>query len=224
MRQREMAIRAAMGAVRGRLIRQLLTESMVLALFGGAGGLMLGTWATGSISSLLPTSTFPINLDLSFDWRVFVYALVAALLTGTLVGVWPAWRSGKTDLGVVLQGSGRSDTAGVSRHRIRSVLVVAQVSGSLVLLIVAGLFVRSLMRAQHTYLGFDPDHVLNISLNPQEMGYEQARTKSFYRDLEAKTRALPGVQSVSAAFSVPMGTTTSGAHVYIERRPLAPGE
>jgi putative ABC transport system permease protein len=224
MRQREMAIRAAMGAGRARLIRQLLTESMVLAVFGAAGGLILGEWATGSIGSLLPASTFPIHLDLSFDWRVFAYALGAAVLTGALVGIWPAWRAGKADLNVVLQGSGRSDTAGVSRHRIRSVLVVAQVGGSLVLLIVAGLFVRSLMHAQHAYLGFDPDHVLNLTLDPKEVGYDDARTKNFYRDLEAKTRALPGAQSVSMAFSVPMGTSNSGTQVYIERQLLAPGQ
>jgi predicted permease len=224
MRQREMAIRAAMGAGRARLIRQLLTESMVLAGFGAAGGLILGEWATGSIGSLLPASTFPIHLDLSFDWRVFAYALGAAVITGALVGIWPAWRAGKADLNVVLQGSGRSDTAGVSRHRIRSVLVVAQVGGSLVLLIVAGLFVRSLMHAQHAYLGFDPDHVLNLTLDPKEVGYDDARTKNFYRDLEARTRALPGAQSVSMAFSVPMGTSNSGTQVYIERQLLAPGQ
>jgi predicted permease len=224
MRQREMAIRAAMGAGRARLIRQLLTESMVLALLGAVGGLILGEWATGSIGSMLPASSFPVHLDLSFDWRVFAYALTAAVLTGTLVGVWPAWRSGKADLNMVLQGSGRSDTAGVSKHRVRSVLVVAQVGGSLVLLIVAGLFVRSLMHAQHAYLGFDPDHVLNLTLDPKEVGYDEARTKNFYRDLEAKTRALPGVQSVSMAYSVPMGTSNSGTQVYIESKPLAPGE
>jgi putative ABC transport system permease protein len=224
MRQREMAIRAAMGAGRARLMRQLLTESMVLALLGATGGLILGEWATGSISSMLPPSAFPVHLDLSFDWRVFAYALTAAVLTGTLVGVWPAWRSGKAELNMVLQGSGRSDTAGVSKHRVRSVLVVAQVGGSLVLLIVAGLFVRSLMRAQHAYLGFDPDHVLNVTLDPKEVGYDDARTKTFYHDLEAKTGALPGVQSVTMAYSVPMGTSNSGTLVYIEAKPLAPGQ
>jgi ABC-type antimicrobial peptide transport system permease subunit len=129
MRQRELAIRAAMGATRGRLMRQLLTESIVLALFGGVGGLMLGLWASGAIASLLPASRFPVSLDFSFDWRVFAYAMGAALLTGTLVGLWPALRAGRADVSGVLQGSGRSDTAGVSRHRLRSVLVVAQVGG-----------------------------------------------------------------------------------------------
>jgi predicted permease len=224
MRQREMAIRAAMGASRGRLIRQLLTESIMLALFGGIGGLLLGAWASGAITSLLPVSKLPIRLDFSFDWRVFAYALAAALLTGTLVGVWPALRAGRADVNGLLHGAGRSDTAGVSRHRVRSALVVVQVGGSLVLLIVAGLFVRSLARAQHAYLGFDPDHLLNVTLDPKEMGYDEVRTKNFYRDLEARVRALPGVQTVSSAFSVPMGNVSDGSSIYIEAHPLTPGQ
>jgi putative ABC transport system permease protein len=224
MRQREVAIRAALGASRGRLIRQLLTESIVLALFGGAGGLLLGQWACGAIASLLPDSRFPVRLDFSFDWRVFAYALAAALLTGTLMGMWPAWRAGRADVNGVLQGAGRSDTAGVNRHRVRSVLVVAQVGGSLVLLIVAGLFARSLMRAQRANLGFEPDHVLNVTLDPKEVGYDEARTKNFYRDLEARVRALPGVQTASLAFSVPMGNVNDASSIYIEGHPLAAGQ
>src|SRR3984885_6587960 len=180
MRKREMAIRAAMGASRARLIRQLLTESIVLALFGGVGGLLLGVWAGGAVASLLPPSRFPVRLDFSLDWRGFAYALEAALFTGTLVGVWPALRAGRTDMNGLLHGAGRSDTAGVSRHRVRSVLVVAQVAGSLVLLIVAGLFVRTLLRTQQAFLGFNPDHVLNVTLDPKEVGYDETRSKSFY--------------------------------------------
>jgi predicted permease len=224
MRQREMAIRAAMGASRGRLIRQLLTESIVLALLGASGGLLLGQWANASISSLLPASKFPVHLDFAFDWRVFAYALAAALITGALVGVWPALRAGRTDMNSVLHGAGRSDTAGVSRHRLRSVLVVVQVAGSLMLLIVAGLFVRSLSRAQHAYLGFEPDHVLNVVLDPKEVGYDGTRTKTFYGDLEARVRALPGVESVSLAYSVPMGDVNDGSSIYVEGHPLAPGQ
>jgi predicted permease len=224
MRQREMAIRAAMGANRWRLIRQMLTESILLALFGGIGGLTLGVWASSAVALLLPAGRFPVRLDFGFDWRVFVYAMAAALFTGAMVGLWPALRAGRADVNSVLQSGGRSDSAGVSRHRLRSVLVVAQVAGSLVLLIVAGLFVRSLMRAQRVYLGFDPDHVLNLTLDPKEVGYDEARTKNFYRDLEAKVRALPGVQSASLAFSVPMGTVNDGSSIYIEGQPPTPGQ
>ncbi len=224
MRQREMAIRAAMGASRLRLIRQLLTESIVLALFGGIAGLALGQWASGAIAALLPPSRFPVELNFSFDWRVFAYGMAAALVTGIVMGVWPALRGGRADVNAVLHSGGRSDTAGVSRHRVRSVLVVAQVAGSLVLLIVAGLFVRTLMRAQHAYLGFDADHVLNLTLDPTEVGYDETRTKTFYRDLEARARALPGVESASLAFSVPMGTVNDGSSIYIEGHMLPPGQ
>jgi predicted permease len=224
MRQREMAIRAAMGANRWRLIRQVLTESIMLSLFGGIAGLTLGVWASGAVGSILPAGRLPIRVDFGFDWRVFAYALAVALFSGAIVGLWPALRAGRADVNTVLQSGGRSDTAGVSRHRLRSVLVVAQVAGSLVLLIVAGLFVRSLMSAQHAYLGFEADHVLNLTLDPREVGYDDTRTKTFYHDLEARVRALPGVQSASLAYSVPMGPVQDGSLVYIEGQPPTPGQ
>ncbi len=224
VRQREMAIRAALGAGRSRLIRQLLTESIVLALFGGLGGLLLGNWATRVIPSLLPASKFPIHLSFAMDWRVFLYGFAAALLTGALMGLWPAFRAARIDVNAVLHGQGRSDSAGVGRHRLRSILVVAQVGGSLVLLIVAGLFVRTLMHAERDYLGFDPDHLLNLTLDPTEAGYDQTRAKTFYHDLEANVRALPGVENASLAFSVPMGVVSTGGQVYIEGRILPPNE
>jgi len=223
-RQREVAIRVALGASRGRLVRQLLTESIVLALAGGAAGLALGMWASGAVFDLLPPSKFPAWLDVSFDWRVFTYVLSATVLTGALAGLWPAWRARKADVNSVLQAGGRSDTSGVGRHRVRSVLVVAQVGGSLVLLIVAGLFVRTLFSAQRAYMGFDPDNVLNLTLDAGEMGYDEARTKGFYQELEARVRALPGVQSVSLAFSVPMGEVNDGSQIYVEGHPLASGQ
>ena len=224
MRQREMAIRAAMGASRWRLIRQMLTESILLSLCGGLGGLTLGVWGSSAVGTLLPVGRIPIRVDFGFDWRVFAYALAAALFTGTVVGLWPALRAGRADVNSVLQSGGRSDTAGAGRHRLRSVLVVAQVAGSLVLLIVAGLFVRSLISSQHAYMGFDADHVLNLSLDPREVGYDETRTKTFYHDLEAKVRALPGVQSASLAFSVPMGDVNDGSLIYVEGQPPTPGQ
>ncbi len=224
MRQREVAIRVAMGASRARLVRQLLTETIALALAGGAGGLALGMWASKAVFALLPPSKFPVWLDLSFDWRVFAYVLTATVLTGALAGVWPALRARCADVNGMLQAGGRSDTAGVGRHRMRSVLVGVQVGGSLVLLIVAGLFLRTLFSAQRTNMGFDPHNVLNLTLDPKEMGYDDARTKGFYRELEARISALPGVQSASMAFSVPMGEVNDGSQIYIEGHPPAPGQ
>jgi putative ABC transport system permease protein len=223
VRRREVAIRAALGASRGRLVRQLLTESILMALLGGVGGVVLGGWASGAITSLLPKADLPLYLDFGFDWRVFAFALAAAASTGIVVGLWPALHSAGTDASAVLHEGGRSDTAGVGRHRVRSALVVAQVAGSLMLLIVAGLFVRSLSRIQHTNLGFDPDHLLNVLIDPHEIGYDTPRTKEFYRELEGRVRALPGVESASLAFSVPMGNYMDGRGIHVEGHPLALG-
>jgi len=229
VRQREMAIRAAVGASRGRLIRQMLTESLLLAFLGGIGGLVLGKWAIAASGSMLhsvttTTSNFGFRLDCSLDWRVFVYALGAAVFTGILVGVWPALRASRADVNAGLREGGRSDPAGVGRHGLRSVLVVAQVAGSLMLLIVAGLFVRSLQRAEHMYLGFDPDHVLNVTLDPHQIGYDETRAKTFYRELEHRIRALPVVQSASLASNVPLGMPSPSGPVYVEGYSLAGGQ
>jgi predicted permease len=224
-RQREMAIRVALGAGRGRLIRQLLTESLLLACLGGIGGLILGKWAIGASGSMLhsvisTTSGVGYRLDTSLDWRVFAYTLGTALITGILVGVWPAFRASRTDMNATLRESGRDDHVGIGRHGIRSLLVVAQVAGSLMLLIVAGLFVRSLEHAEHMNLGFDPDHVLNVMLDVRQIGYDETRAKTFFRELEGHVRAMPGVQSVSLALTVPLGMPGPGDPIYIEGRPL----
>jgi predicted permease len=228
-RQREMAIRAALGAGRGRLIRQMLTESLLLALLGGIGGVILGQWTISASGSMLHSVTssssgFAYHLDYSFDWRVFAYTLGVVVLSGILLGIWPAFRAGRVDLNTVLHEGGRSDSGGVARHGLRGVLLVAQVAGSLMLLIVAGLFVRSLESAEHMNLGFDPDHVLNVMLDVRQIGYDEARAKAFYRDLRDRVRALPGVQSASLAYAVPLGMPSPGSPIYIEGHPLAPGQ
>jgi predicted permease len=229
VRQREMAIRAALGAGRGRLVRQMLTESVLLALLGGLGGVVLGEWAISASGSMLhsvtsTTSNIAYRLDYSFDWRVFAYTLGVVVAVGILLGVWPAFRASRVDVNTVLHEGGRSDSAGVGRHAVRSVLLVAQVAGSLMLLVVAGLFVRSLERAEHMYLGFDPDHVLNVMLDVHQIGYDETRAKEFYRELKDRVRAMPGVQSVSLAFTVPLATPSPASPIYVEGRPLAPGQ
>ncbi len=221
-RQREMAVRAALGAGRARLIRQALTETTLLSFLGGAVGIVLGIWVS-SLNSIHVVAGIPINLDFSFDGRVFAYALMAALFTGIVAGVWPAWRASRADVSKVLHDGGRTGSGGVARQRIRSVLVVAEVAGSLMLLIVTGLFVRNLQNVQGMDLGFDPEGLINVTMDPHEIGYDQTRAKDFYRQLEERARALPGVESVAVAYSVPMGTYMDGNSVYVEGHPVPPG-
>jgi predicted permease len=223
VRQREMGLRAALGAGRGRLIRQMLTETILLGLLGGVLGVILGQWASPRDAFGLASTSLPVRIDYSFDWHVFAYSLAAALFTGVIVGLWPAFRASRADLNSILQEGGRSDTAGTGR-RLRSALVAAQVAGSLMLLIIAGLFVRSLRNAQTMYLGFNPDHVLGLTVDPHEIGYDQARTTEFYRQLESRTRALPGVQAVSFAFGAPMAGRVQAGTVSFEGQRVPSGQ
>jgi putative ABC transport system permease protein len=154
-------------------------------------------------------------LDFHFDWRVFAYALAAAVLTSVLVGIVPALRAVRGDVNEILHEGGRTSTA--RGHRLRSALVAAQVGGSLMLLIVAGLFVRSLQKARHTNLGFDPNHVLNLTIDPHEAGYNEAQGREFFSALLDRARSLPGVQFASLAASVPMAYGgSSGAELKID--------
>ena len=170
------------------------------------------------------TSNLAYRLDSGFDWKVFAYTLGAAVFSGIFVGIWPAFRAGRVDVNTVLHEGGRSDSASVGRHSVRSALLVAQVAGSLMLLIVAGLFVRSLGHAEHMYLGFDPDHVVNAMLDANQIGYDEARAKAFYRELKDRIRAMPGVKSVSLALAVPLGMPSPTGPIYIENHPVAPDE
>jgi putative ABC transport system permease protein len=224
-RHRELAIRAALGSGRWRLIRQMLTESMLLAFVGAVSGMVLGNWASRAFASSLDFGTdLPVRMDFSFDWRVFLYALTAAILTGIFVGIWPALRASQAQANVALHDGSRSNSGGPARQRARSLLVVGQVAGSLVLLVAAGLFIRSLQNAERVDLGFAPDHVLNATLDPLWAGYDVQRSKDFYRELGRRVRSWPEVHSASFAFSVPLGYYSSAMAVFLDERPINPGE
>jgi putative ABC transport system permease protein len=214
VRRGEIAIRTALGAQRGRIIGQLLTESLLLALLGGVGGVVVGLVGSYVLSSLSLHMDFPIALDLHFDWRVFGYALALALVSGVIAGIAPAWRATSGDWNEVLHGSGRTTTAG--GHGLRKGLVMAQVGGSLMLLIVAGLFVRSLLKIQESDLGFDPQHVLNVALNPGLAGYSETQSYEFVDSVLERVRALPGIESASLAATVPMGGNNMGEDIAVE--------
>jgi predicted permease len=216
-RTREMAVRAALGAARTRLVRQLLTESIILGLLGGMTGLLLGGWVSTILSSIhIPAPGGQLFFDFSLDWRVFAFGMAAALLTGILVGLAPAWRASRTNLNDVLHEGTRGVLAGTARSWLRPALVVAQVAVSLTLLVAAGLFVRSARNAERVYLGFDPSHLLNTTMDVRNIGLKKDQARLFFRDLEDRARALPGVQSVSVAVTVPMGYVHQTRPVYLE--------
>jgi predicted permease len=202
-RQREMAIRTALGGTRLRLIRQLLTESVLLALCGGFAGVLFGLAGSNALSSIHLGTTLPVLLDFHLDWRVFGYAFAAALMTGLIVGIVPALRASRRGVIDAIRDGGRTMTS--TRSRLRTALVIVQVGGSLMLLIVAGLMMRSLGYAQRSDLGFDPRHVLNLTLDPNDIGYSKQQGLQFYKQLIERVETMPGVESASVAFSVPMG-------------------
>jgi predicted permease len=224
VRRREMAIRAALGAGKGRLVRQYLTESSLLALLGGAAGMILAVWAGEFLSSLRLSSQVKLHFDFSPDARVYLFAFGTVIVTGLIVGVFPALRMARTDVNSVLHEGGRGSTEGRSRNFVRNTLVAAQVAGSLLLLVVAGLFTRSFSNTEHIQLGFNPDHVLNVSLSPDEVGYKDPQAKEFYRELLARVRALPGVVSATEAFAIPMGEIGASEQIVVEEHPPSPGE
>ncbi len=201
-REREMAVRAALGAKRSRLIRQLLTESVLLAFLGGIAGVSLGLWGARAIASIQLHTFTPAHLDFGVDWRIFTYGFCAALLTGIVVGIFPALRACDDRISDVLHESSRSVTGG--KNRLRSGLVVLQIAGSLMLLVIAALFTESLANVQHTNLGFDPHNVVNLAMDPSEAGYGETQGLAFYKSLLDHVNAIPGVQSAALALSTPM--------------------
>jgi macrolide transport system ATP-binding/permease protein len=203
-RRKEIAIRLALGASRGRLVRQLMTESVLLALLGGTAGLLLSLWLTNLLMALKPSVPMPVNINVSTDWRVFVFTFVFSLLAGVIFGLVPALQASNPALVPVL----KDDTSAVgfrnSLFSLRSLLVIAQVAMSLVVLIGAGLFLRSLRNAQAINPGFDAPQVLALSLATGAQGYDENKSRLFYQQLVARVQALPGVQSASLAQSAPL--------------------
>jgi predicted permease len=224
VRQREMAIRAALGAGQGRLVRQYLTESLLLSFLGGGAGLLLGSWAAGVLGSLRLGTDLPIQFDFHPDARVYLFSLAAVLLTGLVVGIMPALRAARTNVITVLHEGGRGSSSGPRRQFARNSLVAAQVAGSLVLLIVAGLFIRSLGKAQEIQLGFNPDHVLNLTVDVEQVGYKEPRGREFFHEIESRIQAMPGVVSVAQAFTIPLGYISSSDRIWIESHPLEAGQ
>ena len=206
-RRVELAIRQSLGAGRLRLVRQWLTESLVLAALGGVAGLVLARWTFGALEAALPPeSQFGgVAPALALDGRVVAFSAALVVFTAILFGLWPAWRAGREDLAAAI-GEGSTRLAGGRRQaRARRVLVVLQVAVCLVLLVVSGLLLRSVRRAAAFDVGFDTRHLALMSLDLKRFGYPPGRVRAFYDDLTSRLRALPGVDGVTTGFVVPLG-------------------
>ncbi len=222
-RAREIAVRLSLGATRRRLMQQLLTESLLVALLGGVAGLGAAAWLADLIVRLRPPVNFPIRLAVETDTRVLLFTLGVSLLTGVVFGLLPAFRASRPQLVAELKG----DVIGRRTGRWfgpRNLLVVGQLAVSLVLLVGAALFLRSLARAQSVDPGFDADNVVLMSLALEAQGYNEARTRAFYDQLLERARALPGVEGATLATTVPLGGSYQRRGTRIEGYTPGPGE
>jgi predicted permease len=202
-RRKEIAIRLALGAARTRLVRQLLIETLVVSIFGGIAGLAFAWWGVEVLLGLMPKRSIPLDLHLSPDLRVAGFAFAASLLTGIICGLAPALQSTRPDL----VSSLKNETAAARRKRfdLRRGLVVLQVAASLLLLIGAGLFVRSLANLRSLDPGFVRERVLLLNINPQASGYKGQRLRDYYEKLVATVRSWPEVRSAATANITPLG-------------------
>jgi len=217
-RSREIAIRLALGVSRTRLLCQLLTESLLLALFGGISGLGIAyagiRFMANAVQAVVPTD-IPVVVSPQLDYRVLTFSFFAAVISAVLFGLAPAWQSMKTDLVTGLKGSELADTA---RRRMigRNVLVVAQIALSMVLLVVTGMFRAGFRNTLELDPGFRKDHLITMGLDTSFVRYTPAQTRPFYRNLVDRARALPGVRSVALADAIPL------ARGFASRRPVVP--
>jgi predicted permease len=219
-RQREIAVRMAMGAGRWRLIRQLLTESLLISLAGGAAGLIVGSWTLGALVSSVPDNIGAAGLQGKLDYRVLAFAFGLSVLTGVLFGFLPALRSTRADLQTTLREQGANVFGGKSNVRVRKVLLVSQVALTVVLLASAGFFARSLMNLKGQDLGVRTDHVVQFSVSPELNRYTPEQTVAFVDRLRESIAALPGVRSVSASEMALLSNSDAFANITPEGFPM----
>ncbi|MBD0372277.1 MAG: ABC transporter permease [Pyrinomonadaceae bacterium] len=222
-RQKEIAIRMALGGSRWRLIRQLLTESIVLASLGGMLGLLFSVWGIEFIKGGIPpgfTQYIPGWEKLQIETNVLLFTLVVTLLTGAVFGLAPAFHATRVNLNESLKESGKGASSGASRNRLRSLLVIAEVALSLVLLVGAGLMIRSFVQLIRSDLGVNAKNVLTMELSIPRVKYpEEQQRLNFYHELVGRVRNLPGVTSAAAVNYVPMGRSSSSSNFRIDGQP-----
>jgi predicted permease len=204
-RDREFSIRLALGAPRGRLVRQLLTESLLLASAGSFLGLILAVWLRGSLKWLMPASSSPTVLEPTLNTGVFAFTVALAVVVAALAGLAPALHAARTNVDDALKEGGRSGLGSARAHRLRGALVITEVSLAVVALVGAGLFLKSFETARSLNPGFDPHNVVIGSFHLSTAGYNSEQATSFCRRLRERLEATPGIQAVSYADSVPLG-------------------
>jgi putative ABC transport system permease protein len=221
-RQKEIAVRAALGASRLRLIRQFLTESILLALMAGVLGMLLASWGVDLLVAAA-TGSLPRSAEINVDARVLAFTLAVAVLTGVIFGLAPALQASNADLNDALKDTGRGSTGGRKRARVRSGLVVAEVALSVVLLIGAGLLIRSFVLLQNVETGFKPNNLLVATISLPPSRYAQTSQRSaFYTRLCQELSGLPGVVSAGATNTLPLTGEDSRTLIAIEGRPVPP--
>jgi predicted permease len=214
-RQKEIGVRLAMGASQWRLIRQLLTESVLLSVAGGLLGLVLAKWATATLIALMSTSDKRLVLDSGMDSKVLLFMFSVSILTGILFGLAPAVRASKYDLASAMKDAANQSGAR-DKHRLGKSLIIAQVAASLVLMIGAGLFVRTLVNYEHDSFGFDQRNLLTFGLDPTRAGYQDEGLVNLYAQLLDRIQALPGVRSATLMSDAPMSGWSGNTTVAVE--------
>jgi putative ABC transport system permease protein len=219
-RYKEMAIRSALGANRFRVIRQLLTESILLSLVGGAIGLLLAVWWSDLLIAL-GKEDIPRAIHVGLDWRVLAFTGGVSLLTGLIFGLVPALHASKTELTESLKEGGRSGSSGARRNVMRSVLVVSELAIAVVLLIGAGLLIQSLWRLQRVETGLNPNNVLTFNVSLSDVKYPGEKQSQYFEQLRTKLTNLPGVESASGVLPLPLSGDRFSISFEIDGRPVA---
>lgn len=224
VREKEITIRSAIGAGRGRLVRQLLTESFLLSVVGGALGLLFAIWGTGVVATA-GADINPMLQNTAIDWRVLGFTFAISILTGLIFGLVPALQSSRPNLVETLKESGRGSGASVHRNRLRSALVVSEIALTLVLLVCAGLLIRSVMRLKNVDTGFNPKNILAMNIGLPGAKYPKPENQiAFYKQVTERIAALPGVKAAGTTSVLPLSDNFDGRGLIVEDQPRARGE
>jgi predicted permease len=215
-RKKEISVRLAVGASRLRLIRQLLTESVLMSVLGALLGLVFAYWGTHALVALMSSNASPLILDAGADSKVLLFTFAASILTGILFGLAPAFRVTRIELASAMKGTAANVSDARDKHRLGKSLIIAQVAMSLVLMIGAGLFVRTLVNFESKNFGFNQQHLLTFGLDPTRAGYHDARLVNLYSQLLDRIQALPGVEAATMMEYAPFDGWSNNNSVYAE--------